>query len=391
MHPLTGFFVPNATVALVCVASLLAVVLYLAARSFVLARARRRIPVRIHIGGTRGKSTLVRLVHEKLIAQGINAYGKVTGTTPRVLLPDGGERAIRRIGNASIREQESFVIGAARNRAEALIAECMAIRPELIAASEQKIFQSTVTAITNAWPDHLEDLGPDEDAMTQALLELVPVDGTLVIASEAMNEQVGRVAGERRCKVVTVPTEGVPPEEALELLAVAVCEAAGVAASCEPSFAESRKVGALRQGVVATLPLHAGGAHGRFIDAFTCNDAQSLAYWWERYDGAPGDAILLNARPDRPLRTRAMLQFLAERQVEGPVFIAGDPLAARIARRLGLSAQRLGSRLAPPDLLQQVLSSAGSSTTVWGIGNYRGTGARLSAHLRSRRSALSEA
>ena len=86
-----------------------------------------------------------------------------------------------------------------------------------------------------------------------------------------------------------------------------------------------------------------------------------------------------------------MLRFLAERQVEGPVFIAGDPLAARIARRLGLSAQRLGSRLAPPDLLQQVLSSAGSSTTVWGIGNYRGTGAQLSAHLRSRRSALSEA
>ena len=46
----------------------------------------------IHVAGTRGKSTTVRLIAAGLRAGGHRVVAKVTGTQPRIILPDGSER-----------------------------------------------------------------------------------------------------------------------------------------------------------------------------------------------------------------------------------------------------------------------------------------------------------
>ena len=50
-------------------------------------RRLSRIPIRIHVNGTRGKSSVTRLIAAGLSASGLRTYAKTTGTRPRLILP----------------------------------------------------------------------------------------------------------------------------------------------------------------------------------------------------------------------------------------------------------------------------------------------------------------
>src|SRR5436190_20852696 len=55
-------------------------------------RTLRTIPVRIHVAGTRGKSTTTRLIAAALRAGGRCVVAKTTGAEPRLILPDGRDQ-----------------------------------------------------------------------------------------------------------------------------------------------------------------------------------------------------------------------------------------------------------------------------------------------------------
>ena len=46
-----------------------------------------KIPIRIHVNGTRGKSSVTRLIAAGLRAGGLNTFAKTTGTIPRIINP----------------------------------------------------------------------------------------------------------------------------------------------------------------------------------------------------------------------------------------------------------------------------------------------------------------
>src|SRR5256885_78840 len=78
-------------------------------------RARlRAVPVRIHVGGTRGKSTTTRLIAAGLRAGGRKVLAKTTGSEPRLILPDGSETTWARRGPAAVREQARLFAKASR-------------------------------------------------------------------------------------------------------------------------------------------------------------------------------------------------------------------------------------------------------------------------------------
>ena len=54
-------------------------------------RHLEKIPVRIHVGGTRGKSSVTRLIAAGLNHSGVRTAAKTTGTTARMILPDQRE------------------------------------------------------------------------------------------------------------------------------------------------------------------------------------------------------------------------------------------------------------------------------------------------------------
>ena len=67
-----------------------------------LRRQRDAIPIRIHVNGTRGKSSVVRLVAAGLRAGGLRVYAKTTGSLPRLITPDGREFPIHRPGLTNV-------------------------------------------------------------------------------------------------------------------------------------------------------------------------------------------------------------------------------------------------------------------------------------------------
>ena len=84
-------------------------------------RNLRRVPIRIHVNGTRGKSSVTRLIAAGLRESGRTVVGKTTGTLARVILPNGDEKAVFRPSGANVLEQKRIVALAAANRADVLV------------------------------------------------------------------------------------------------------------------------------------------------------------------------------------------------------------------------------------------------------------------------------
>jgi poly-gamma-glutamate synthase PgsB/CapB len=130
----------------------------------------KRIPIRIHVNGTRGKSTTTRLIAAGLREAGFKVLSKTTGTLPRLILEDGTEVSIKRRGKANIIEQLKIFTEAIKRKVNVLVVECMAVSPELQWVSEHKLVKSTIGVITNVRQDHLEEIGPELDDMAEALM-----------------------------------------------------------------------------------------------------------------------------------------------------------------------------------------------------------------------------
>lgn len=59
----------------------------------------------VHVNGTRGKSTVSRLIEAGLRAGGLRVFCKTTGTDPMTIDVKGREEPIHRRGKANIKEQ----------------------------------------------------------------------------------------------------------------------------------------------------------------------------------------------------------------------------------------------------------------------------------------------
>ena len=102
------------------------------------------VPIRIHVNGTRGKSSVARLATWALNEGGIRTFGKTTGTLPRMIFPDGHEYPVYRPGGlANVLEQLRILSVARVHRAQAVVVECMALQPRLQWLSERKLVRAS--------------------------------------------------------------------------------------------------------------------------------------------------------------------------------------------------------------------------------------------------------
>jgi gamma-polyglutamate synthase len=342
-------------------------------------RRLANIPIRIHVAGTRGKSATVRLVTAGLRAGGYRVVAKVTGARPRIILPDGTERPVRRWGAAAIREQRALVAAAHRAGADALVAEAMAIEPEYLHALEHFYVRATDLLITNVRQDHQEQLSSAPDAMANAIAETVPIGGRLFLTSEAAVPVLLDRAIARKCEVSIVTGEADDPENANWHLAIEVCQRRGIAAE---DAMKAMRVAAKDIGEFSIGTLLIAGRKIGFANAFSCNDVESFERLWRYHHPAEsGAAFLFNSRSDRPVRSVEFFRLLARLAPQAPLFIiAGDRMLRRRAITAGFSTDHvhLLSRGSAVDILRNVAADVVEGTVVWGSGNFKGKGAEIS-------------
>jgi gamma-polyglutamate synthase len=380
-----GEHVPGGRLFAIALAALAVCILWIGIAAWRHRRNLRSVPVRIHVAGTRGKSTTTRLIAAGLRAGGRRVVAKTTGSQPRLILPDGNETVWPRRGPASVREQMRLFARAAQLGADTVVVECMAIRPQLVWASETHLVQATTAVITNTRPDHFEDIGEAPDATAAAVRCAVPAAGRLIVAAEAADAALMSFAAACGTAVTVVDTARLDPLNADRALALAVCEAHGVAGAIAGTAMDTAVA---EPGSFFECTLAIGGKTVRFANAFACNDVASLALLWPTVESASAPVVLLNARRDRPLRTRRFVAFLAAQAPAPTLFVTGDPLAVRLACRAGFMAdavRRLRAR-APAAALAELAALAPSGGVIWGVGNFQGFGARLVDELAGHRS-----
>lgn len=371
---------------------------------FEYAAHRRRvaqIPLRIHVNGTRGKTSVTRLIAAGLREAKIRCVAKTTGTVPRFVLPTGREVPVYRPSGANIIEQRQAVSVAAAQRAEALVVECMALQPYLQWLSEARLIRATHAVITNARPDHLDVMGPTEDDVARALVGMVPQEGVFLSAERKYRAFFEQVAKDKKARYrsaedisIEVSDEDMDRfsyREHLDnvKLAIAVCEDVGVPADVALRGMWSAKPD---PGGMSESRLHFFGRDVMFVNGFAANDPISTRYIWEqsllRYPDYEKRIAVFNCRSDRADRSRQLGEAYADwTQADEVVLLGtGQYIFARAAVAGGLDPTRIVfvDRNHPADIFEILLGLADTSTLVMGLGNIAGPGLALAEYFENR-------
>ena len=119
----------------------------------------KQLKIRVNVNGIRGKSTATRMITAILKEAGYQVIGKTTGTAARMIYWDSSEETEikRRPRGVSISEQIRVIRQATKYGADALVCECMAVRPEYQRVSQQML-EADVAVMTNIRPDHFEEM-----------------------------------------------------------------------------------------------------------------------------------------------------------------------------------------------------------------------------------------
>jgi len=362
-------------------------------------RNLRAVPIRIHVNGTRGKSSVTRLIAAGLRAGGVRTVAKTTGSAARYIRPDGSEEPIVRPGPANIREQLSVVSKARRDGARALVIECMALRPELQRLTEHRIVRSTIGVITNVRPDHLDVMGPTVDDVARALAGTVPRQGVLFTAEHHRLRPIAKVAEARHTKLHEVSDDASEPGIARGFryvehqenvaLALAVCEHLGV----PPGVAlAGMREATPDPGALTIYRISERGRDIEFVNAFAANDRESTLAVWRAIDpwSVPGRTVIVVVamRADRPDRAFEFGEIVAN-DISADLFILAGGLtraARNVAIGLGLPEEKLLDlgACSADEILDKLVELTSERSIVIGIGNIGGVGGSLVSLFRGR-------
>ncbi|MBM4319386.1 MAG: poly-gamma-glutamate synthase PgsB [Deltaproteobacteria bacterium] len=365
-------------------------------------RNLRSIRIRIHVNGTRGKSSVTRLIAAGLRAGGLRVYAKTTGTLPRMIMEDGSEFPVYRPSKANIIEQLRIVALAASEGADALVIECMALQPVLQTLTELKMVRATIGVITNARPDHLDVMGPSERDVALALLGSTPVGGVLCTAEHdhvALFEMACRDRGTRLFVVGREQPEAITDEQMSRFsyrehkenvaLALEVCALAGVPRdqAFRGMCAASPDPGAMQAYLIDFF-----GRNILFINGFAANDPESSERIWQmaldRHPSYTTRIMVLNCRADRPDRSRQLGEAVPTwtRATRYVVMGSGAYVFVKYAVIGGLEpGQIVNAEGLPTDrIFEAIVGVSGRRSLVMGIGNIGGGGLELVDYFNNR-------
>lgn len=356
----------------------------------------QQIPVRIHINGTRGKSSVSRLIGAGLRAGGLSTLTKVTGTFPRMILSDGRETAIVRKEKANILEQLQVIRFGAQEKIEVLILECMALKPKYQLICEHQMVKATHGVITNIRLDHLDVMGPTLDEVADALSGTIPKKAELYTSEDRCLTYLEQKAAKLNTAVHAAPGESVTDAEmegfsyiehkANVDLALKICESLGVD--------RAQALAAMKQthpdeGVLTKKLLEKDQRQMHFYNALAANDPESSLMIWYNIDAQHANEVerivLLNSRKDRQDRARQLVECIAENMGIDRLVLMGEAhdLVAGMARKAGIKSDRI-SLLESSDSAEQLealFSNIEKEALVLALGNMGAGGAELAEHV----------
>tara|TARA_B100001996_G_scaffold83597_2_gene61643 strand:- start:2002 stop:3183 length:1182 start_codon:yes stop_codon:yes gene_type:complete len=349
------------------------------------------IPLRVHVNGTRGKSSVTRLIAAGLRAGGIRTFAKTTGTAPRIIDSKGKDRVIHRLRSASIGEQIKLMRLFSKEKPDAIVMECMAVQPEYQWISEHQMIQSHIGVITNARPDHLEEMGPTIDDVKKSLGNTIPYNGKVVFGEKNIVSAVSHVSKIRNTEyivtdesmVTTNQVAGFPYIEHPQNIAVAlkVCDVLGVNKEIALDGMQNSQPdpGAL---VVNNVDFGRGKVY--FINSMAANDPVSTLQIWNivknMFSSKKYFTIYLNCRDDRRSRTQQLLELIYKNIKPQKAIIRGKKIEVLVNKIASFSPDTITEVIQEDEPVQYSIDKfkeLPSESLLFAIGNQVGFGQDL--------------
>lgn len=345
-----------------------------------------KIPIRIQVNGTRGKSSVTRLIAGGLRAGGLKVVAKTTGTKPRFIISDKEEFPIKRLGNANIMEEMKIFRQAQKYKPEAIVIECMALVPQFQELECNQLVLTTHGVITNARADHLDVMGPLVKDVAIALSGTIPKNGDFFTAENVYLPYFQTIAEKRHSKLHhsnpdTVTDEDMKGFTYIEhkenvALALMVCEKVGVdrKTALTGMYQATPDAGVLRIYTIKDF-----GKQVELVNTTAANDPDSILMLWEKAKDRKAERIvLMNCRDDRIDRSQQLGELVAK-QFPADYYVATGTLTSvfiKSAINNGIPKNKILDlgRKGPEEIYPKVFQLVKKDALIFATGNTVGFG-----------------
>lgn len=372
--------------------------LFLVAESMINNRRLRRIPLRISVSGTRGKTSIVRTLASVYRAHGFRVLAKTTGSEAMFILPDGSTEPVRRKGITTILEQKGLIRKAIGLDADCIITEIMSIQPDNHRVETGQLIKPSLTILSNFRADHTDVVGSSLTEIAELFRNDVYPGSTVVIPEMEINEFIVSGIHKNKARLVTAPA-GCSGEIQLD----DHVSSTHISANLETVIAAARLQGipddTIRRGIrdtkldIGQLGIFRNHRNGRkiwFVNAFAANDPVSTRQVIEKTfhllvgesTSRPESIGLVALRTDRGERSRQWLDHLNT----GGGDLFSQTYVSGIHSRLFTKNLKNCNRLItndPKTITNHIIESTAGDIVVFGIANIHGLGESLINHWKT--------
>jgi poly-gamma-glutamate synthase PgsB/CapB len=371
--------------------------IYLLQERSKLHRATREIPLRICVTGTRGKSSVTRLIASCLREAGLSVLAKTTGSKPCLIFPDGEERDIERLGNPSILEGKKVLRLAAKKKVHAVVMEMMSIKPESHYSESIQMIKPHILVITNIREDHLAEMGPSKEDIANFFASAIPKRSIVFVPEEEIYPVFEEKAKDAQARIIPVPKDQPGTDEKWKAalpanefdqnirLARAVAEFLEVdqGKACRGLLKARADFGSLKIWKIDSGP---PSKTWYLVSAFAANDPESTKEVLNKLEDKGlfekrKKIGLFNLRSDRGERTIQWVEALKDDSAfafDVLVLIGEHARAVKTRlRRHTKSEIFIFNTKKPEKLMAQIFLIGGEEAVLVGMGNMGGTGQLL--------------
>jgi poly-gamma-glutamate synthase PgsB/CapB len=348
----------------------------------------KSIPLRIWVNGSRGKSSVTRLIAAGLRAGGKRVIAKTTGTQARFITNSKHEQPVLRLGMPNIREQVKIFKRAIDEKPDAIVLECMALRPDLQYSEAVHIVKPTAVVITNIRADHLEVMGPSVKDVAKNFLNALPADSKLFVSDESIVRDHAPIIKKKKAQVHVAQTEEISDDVINNFTYIEHKSNVAIALDVCKHFKIKEKdaLAAMYDarpdpGVLQKHEIVFGKKHFTIVNAMAANDPESTFLIWQmtgkEYDQTN---ILINCRNDRVDRTFQMADLIKDR-ITGDNYILTGTGTDILARKLHnvIDSRRIldiGDKK-PADVVKAVADFVADNCLIFAMGNTVGFGEEM--------------
>lgn len=360
--------------------------------------SRSVVSLVVAVTGTRGKSTVTRMLASVLRQGGTRVLAKTTGSEAVIIMPDGSERPVLRRGHPSIIEQKRLIHEGATSGVDAIVAEVMSIHAENHWVEGNQLLRPDLVVVTNFRVDHTGAMGSSPVEVESVIRHGIPPGARVVIPEKECTATFRSSIAAQRGEVISVPRglgkclEGERSSatdfgEHLDLVA-AVARLLGV------SDTDTRRGVRAARGDIGTFRAwryrDECSRECIAVNAFAVNDPESTLLVHDKVmlalNACRESCIgIMNLREDRGDRTVHWAEVLERGALDRfeSLWVHGLHAPALVRRLSGAQAStrvRVVRERDPAEVMRTVVATASGGDTVFGFGNIRGLGESLARY-----------